>query len=177
MCNAHYLHLRRYGTPYRTSAEPGLIKKHSYEYGPYRSMKNRCLCPTDKNYPRWGGRGIRICDRWLGPNGFKNFISDMGDRPPNTTLDRINNSGNYEPENCRWASAWEQVANTRRMQGRTPGVYYKKGRNKWCANIKKGKMRLTKSCNTEAEAIAQRKKWENDYLSCKNDGANATLEE
>ena len=74
-------------------------------------MLNRCLNPANKDYRRYGGRGIRVCDRWLGADGFWNFVSDVGPRPPGLSLDRINNDGNYEPGNVRWATQAQQVAN------------------------------------------------------------------
>ena len=80
-------------------------------YGVWHSMKERC---RNKNFRQWhnyGGRGIRVCEQWLGPNGFVQFVSDMGDRPTGYTLDRINNDGNYEPSNCRWASRRDQQHN------------------------------------------------------------------
>ena len=74
-------------------------------------MKQRCLNPKNDNFPKYGGRGITICDRW---QKFLNFAEDMGFRPVGTTLDRKNNDGNYEPGNCRWATPIEQSRNTRR---------------------------------------------------------------
>ena len=75
-------------------------------------MKRRCLYPSDKRYKDWGGRGITICDRWL--NSFENFFADMGKKPsPKHSLDRRDNEGNYEPDNCRWATASEQRLNQR----------------------------------------------------------------
>jgi hypothetical protein len=73
-------------------------------------MRSRCLNPNYDKYPFYGGRGITICERW---NSFENFLADMGERPEGLTLDRRNNDGNYEPSNCRWATALEQRHNRR----------------------------------------------------------------
>lgn len=89
------------------------------EYNRWCGMKSRCYNTTKHNYKYYGGRGIKVCDRWLEPKGkgYLNFISDMG-RCPNKrfTLDRINNDGNYEPSNCRWTDKKTQ-ANNRRRKG------------------------------------------------------------
>lgn len=166
MCNKHYLHNKRYGTPYTHTTPYGLCKDNPREWNSYRSMKNRCLCKTDKNYPRWGGKGIKICDRWLGPDGFCNFLNDMGRRPEGATLDRINNSLGYSPENCRWADMWQQRANTDRMKGRNPGVYQEKRSNSWVANItvKDKGIRKTRTFKAKEDAVAQRKQWEREFL-------------
>lgn len=170
MCNKHYLHNKRYGTPYTHTTPYGTLKKYPNEWNSYRSMKNRCFCKSMKCYPRYGGRGIAICDRWLGEDGFTNFLGDMGQRPRGTTLDRIDVNGDYEPSNCRWATTHEQRANTRSMKGRIAGVHYIKAKDRWEANIKIGDRRLTKSFFTEKEAIRQREKWEKQFLSnCKDD--------
>lgn len=73
-------------------------------------MRQRCNDRKSTNYPMYGGLGVKVCERW---NDFLNFIADMGERPANTSLDRIDGRGHYEPLNCRWATAKEQARNRR----------------------------------------------------------------
>lgn len=84
------------------------------EYNSWVGMVNRCYDPKNINYESYGGRGVKVCDRWMGRAGFLTFIDDMGRRPEAKTLDRKNVMGNYEPDNCRWADAKTQIENQRR---------------------------------------------------------------
>jgi hypothetical protein len=87
----------------------------STEYRAWRSMQARCHNPKCKSYPHYGGRGITICDRWV--DSFENFLEDMGRRPPGKySLDRIDVNGNYQPDNCRWATDEMQNNNRRPMK-------------------------------------------------------------
>lgn len=82
------------------------------EYNIWRAMRARCANPKNPDYKSYGGRGISVCERW---QDFSIFLSDMGERPSkNHSLDRIDNDGNYEPGNVRWATIQEQASNTSR---------------------------------------------------------------
>lgn len=113
-CTKHYLRWRRYGNINTTkAARHGMFGTPTHNS--WANMRRRCLDPNSNRYKHYGGRGIKICSRWLDRvHGFKNFLKDMGERPSRLTLDRIDNDGNYEPGNCRWATYSEQTLNQRK---------------------------------------------------------------
>lgn len=83
-------------------------------YKSWCALKRRCLGVNSKDYVRYGGRGIKVCEQWL---SFENFFKDMGERPVGKTIDRINVNGDYEPSNCKWSTSKEQSQNRRNSKG------------------------------------------------------------
>lgn len=103
--------LRREITSSNRMTHGETIGKMSSEYATWKSMRARCQNPNDNDFQYYGGRGINVCRRW---QKFENFLADMGRRPsPELSIDRINNDGDYEPGNCRWATPTEQSRNRR----------------------------------------------------------------
>lgn len=90
-------------------ARDSRIKKRSATYNAWAAMIQRCRNPENPSFKNYGSRGIAVCVRWM---TFENFSKDMGVRPKNRSLDRIDNNGNYEPGNCRWATSVQQRQNT-----------------------------------------------------------------
>lgn len=111
-CGRHYQQVKKGNTPTLAFPQEYHGLSHTLEYDIWTRMKARCTNKNDKDYSEWGGRGITVCPEWA--NSFATFNRDMGQRPSlKHSLDRIDNDGNYEPSNCRWATTTQQALNKR----------------------------------------------------------------
>lgn len=115
------------------------VRTETVEDTTYYRMKTRCYNQNYMYFHRYGGRGIKVCERWL--NSKSLFISDMGTRPSSKhSLDRVDNDGDYEPTNCRWATLSEQASNKGMLKSNTSGVggvYFDKQSSKWEVRYRK----------------------------------------
>lgn len=132
-------------------------------YNTWRGMMRRCNNPKDKDYPRYGAKGIIVCPKW---SDYATFVADMGEPQGSETLDRVDPYGNYTPENCRWATLIEQARNKRPSKTNTSGhigvinVY----KNKWMAKITANKKSFySQVFNTIEEAVNARKTLEQKH--------------
>jgi hypothetical protein len=95
-------------------ANKGLPSQFTQEYHIWNMMNRRCSNPTHQSYDKYGGRGITVCDQWKVPDGFEQFLKDVGPRPgPEYSIDRKESDGNYEPGNVKWSTDKEQARNKR----------------------------------------------------------------
>jgi hypothetical protein len=132
-------------------------------YRSWEAMIYRCSKPNKDTYHRYGGRGINVCERWL--QGFQNFLADMGEKPEGYELDRIDNDGDYTPENCRWITHKENCQNRNKRSDNISGIVgvtWISTRAKWVAMAQS---RCILTTTDFFEACCARKSWENARVS------------
>ena len=166
LCLMHYTRFRRTGNPclckkYRRHGMKGTPTHNSWA-----AMKQRCYYKKHCQYKDYGGRGVKVCDRWLGVEGFSHFLEDMGPRPDGYSLDRIDPDGDYCPENCRWADKYTQAGNRNwgKKDSLIPGVY-KYNNRLWMASIGVNRTTYKAYAHSEREAIEKREELEKIYLA------------
>lgn len=167
-CNNHYAIYKRGKNPHNYFKHTSVSldtdgKKMSNKS--YHQMKQRCLNPNNPRYSDYGGRGITICDSWI--DSFDNFYKDMGDRPLEKSLDRINNDRGYSPQNCKWSTDEEQVYNRRNQHNNTSGYvgisYDKRYGGRWVSRVNEKRKRIfLGSFKNKEEAIKAREKYVNN---------------
>lgn len=139
-------------------------RRHTREYGIWTHMWRRCRNPNSENFERYGARGITVCDRW---KDFGAFYTDMGDAPEGHSIERVNNNGDYTPENCIWADNFAQAQNKRMRKDNLSGVVgVCEYDGQWFAYMDRNKVRRkTGYFTTKEEAVEARKMLERSFES------------
>lgn len=155
----------------RRNRKYGLGVRYPWMRSIHSAMIQRCTNPNNPNYKYYGGRGIKVCERWRGKDGVTNFIEYMGLRPDSDGrsiwwLDRINPDGDYCPENCRWAHKWTQAINTRKKKkfSKLRGVTYNELFKCWQAYLTVDGHDYKEYASSEEEAYQKRLELEKKYL-------------
>ena len=140
------------------------LRYHRF-YDTWKGMTQRCYNKKSQSYPRYGGRGIKVCDEWRDVKNFVKWAEETFDNnSEGLTLDRIDNDKGYSPDNCRWADKTTQSINRRKQKNNTSGyvgVMWKPNRNKWVASVKSKGKNIHLGCFTDKmEAVKAR----DDYI-------------
>lgn len=166
-CKAHYSRVKRHGDPHFVTMVVGENRKDDSLYYRYYGILARVRYRGHIGYKNYGGRGIGICKEWLPPYGYKRFKEYVLSLPnaevEGYTIDRIDNDGDYEPSNIRWATRHQQASNNRHAKG-VVGVNWKKRDNRWQATlVVNGKLVLGKYFEKYSDAVNARRKAEAEY--------------
>ena len=159
-CQKHYDSYKKYGDPLIVKIKVGENRLNHPLYGCYRSMKKRCLNPNNPDYKNYGGRGIKIAEEWLGIDGFTNYANYLSKLDnylkPGYSIDCIDNNGDYEPGNIRFATKTQQNLNQRPKYNPLglPGVFKKK--NRFGARIQINNRRVYLGMFSSAEEAHQK---------------------